>query len=186
MSDRQQAAVIRLVRELLLSLPNLARAGWGNRGVPLSLNESVAAHSFGVAMLAIFLAVFEKANPERASLLANLHDILEAETGDLTPRVTSLLEELGISKDQLEAQAEERREQNLPRPLRDLLREASREFNEGRTLEARVARDADILQRGIQGVQYAAQGFDTSEIVDRTRELLTTETAIALWNQIFQ
>lgn len=180
-TESQMSAVVRLIGELLISLPNLARRGWGDKGVPLPLNEGVGKHSYGVAVLAIVLAVLEKADPQRASLLGNLHDILETETSDLTPRITSLLEELGISRAQLEAQAEERQVQNLPRSLRELLRGASREFNEGKTLEAKVARDADVLQRGIQGLQYMAQGFDTSEIVEQIEGLLTTKAAREIW-----
>ena len=68
-----------------LSLKNLPRTGWILRGAP---RESVAEHTYGVAMIALVLSRMEKLPPkdEHALLrLALLHDLHEARIGDLVP-----------------------------------------------------------------------------------------------------
>ncbi len=68
-----------------LSLKKLPRTGWIIAKAP---SESVAEHSFGVALIALALARMEKlSEKEEASLvrLALLHDLHEARIGDLTP-----------------------------------------------------------------------------------------------------
>ena len=68
-----------------LSLKNLARAGWVLRTGP---RESVAEHTYGVAIIALVLSRMEKlsASDEAALVrLALLHDLHEARIGDLVP-----------------------------------------------------------------------------------------------------
>jgi putative hydrolases of HD superfamily len=71
-------------------LKSVPRTGWLDRGVrPLQV-ESVADHSFGVALLAWACALQRRAegaaiDPERVLILAIIHDLAEAETGDSTP-----------------------------------------------------------------------------------------------------
>ena len=64
-------------------LKALARQGWVDVGVPLP--ESVAAHSWGVALLVIHLLP-EHLDMAKALRFAILHDLPEATTGDFTPR----------------------------------------------------------------------------------------------------
>jgi putative hydrolase of HD superfamily len=66
------------------------RTGWLDRGIDLNLAESVADHSFGVALFAWACALQRHAegaslDPERVMRLALVHDLAEAETGDWTP-----------------------------------------------------------------------------------------------------
>ena len=68
-----------------MSLKNLPRTGWGLTGAP---RESVAEHTYGVAIIALSLARMEKLSPkdEHALLrIALLHDLHEARIGDLVP-----------------------------------------------------------------------------------------------------
>lgn len=69
---------------------SIPRTGWLDRGVDPLGAESVADHSFGVALFAWVCAVQRHADganlaPERVLKLALIHDLAEAETGDLTP-----------------------------------------------------------------------------------------------------
>ncbi|MFA5930239.1 MAG: HD domain-containing protein [Candidatus Micrarchaeia archaeon] len=68
-----------------LSLKNLPRTGWVLRGAP---RESVAEHTYGVAVIALILSRMEKlSQKDEAALvrLALLHDLHEARIGDLVP-----------------------------------------------------------------------------------------------------
>lgn len=76
--------------QLAAKLKSVPRTGWLDRGVHPLQGESVADHSFGVALLAWACALQRKAegaalDPERVLILAIIHDLAEAETGDATP-----------------------------------------------------------------------------------------------------
>jgi putative hydrolase of HD superfamily len=71
-------------------LKSVPRTGWRDRGLDSLRVESVADHSFGVALLAWVCALQRHADgaaidPERVLKLAIIHDLAEAETGDSTP-----------------------------------------------------------------------------------------------------
>ncbi len=70
--------------DALGSLKETPRTGWLDRGIPAEDTESVADHSFGVALLAWLLAPEEL---DRAGVveLAMVHDLAEAAGGDITP-----------------------------------------------------------------------------------------------------
>ena len=68
-----------------LSLKNLPRTGWVLRGAS---RESVAEHTYGVAIISLVLARMEKLKAaDEAALvrIALLHDLHEARIGDLVP-----------------------------------------------------------------------------------------------------
>lgn len=71
----------------IVHLKSLFRQGWLRCGIGRDRCESVAEHTFGVAMLAMLLG--DQYHPEldaaRVMRLALLHDIGEIHAGDLTP-----------------------------------------------------------------------------------------------------
>ena len=66
----------------ILRLKNIGRAGWIRAGVEHP--ESVAAHSWGMSMLALKLTP-EHLDLVRVLSLCIVHDIPEVRVGDLTP-----------------------------------------------------------------------------------------------------
>ena len=66
----------------LLKLKDVRRQGWVNAGV--TQPESVAAHSWGMAILALKLCP-PSLNLERVLTLCLVHDLPEVMVGDLTP-----------------------------------------------------------------------------------------------------
>lgn len=69
-------------------LKTVPRTGWLDRGVPPAAVESVADHTFGVALLAWIAAqaaADPALDPDRVLKLALLHDLAEAVTGDHPP-----------------------------------------------------------------------------------------------------
>jgi putative hydrolases of HD superfamily len=82
-------ALLGLVR-FATKLKSVPRTGWMDRGLEPLRVESVADHSFGVALLAWACALQRRAegaaiDPERVLKLAIIHDLAEAGTGDSTP-----------------------------------------------------------------------------------------------------
>ena len=83
----------------LMRLKSTPRIGWLLRGVRDV--ESVAAHSFGVAVIAMLLAdraraVGVEVNVERLLRMALLHDLTETRTGDLPSTIKRYFDKASI------------------------------------------------------------------------------------------
>ena len=126
-------------------LKGLPRQGWVNVGVPLP--ESVAAHSWGVALLVIHLLP-EHLDMEKALQFATLHDLPEAITGDFTPQDQ-------VSKPQkiqLERTALVDLLKKSPRATK--INEIFEEYLCQNTEEARFVHQLDKLDMALQAVIY--------------------------------
>lgn len=136
-------------RELLveaMSLKALDRAGWVRVGVPRP--ESVAAHSWGVALLALVRCP-PGLDRERLVAMALLHDLAEVRVGDITPHDGVPREE----KRRREREAAAAMFADHPE-LRALWDEAER----GESAEARFLKELDTLDMGLQAEVYASEG----------------------------
>lgn len=133
-------------------LDRMPRTGWIQHGVPEP--ESVAAHSFGTALVVLALgpAVEPPLDVDRAVTLALLHDIAEARTGDI-PRSAAALFPPGVKAAAERAAAEE-----LLEPLSDLARERGHEALAKESREARFVAQCDALQLGVRLVGYLRSG----------------------------
>ncbi|GAB4528942.1 MAG: hypothetical protein Fur0018_15290 [Anaerolineales bacterium] len=135
-------------------LKRLYRQGWLQHGVPPERCESVAAHTFGVALLALWLIPehYPHLDLLKAVQMALIHDLGEAFVGDLTPRD-------GVSsaeKHRREAEAIARLLEGLPNaaPLFALWQE----YEASETPEAQLIHQLDRLEMGLQASVYAREG----------------------------
>ena len=144
------------------TLKRLPRTGWVQRGVPDP--ESVAAHSFGVAALAAVTASAVGADPARAVLVAVIHDVAEALTGDLTPA------------DGVPGDTKRRREEQAARRILagvdpdGTLMAAWLDYAERRTPEGRLVKDLDKIDMALQADAYAREGTAAAGALRRSAE----------------
>ncbi|MDA8163457.1 MAG: HD domain-containing protein [Desulfobacteraceae bacterium] len=139
----------------LCHLKQLFRQGWLKRGVDRHRCESVADHSFGVAVLAMLIADqhFPGLDIVRVMRLALLHDLGEIHAGDITP------------EDRVSAEEKLRRERHsagevlgrLPNGAAYL--ELWEELQAGVTPEARFVREIDKLEMALQANIYERFGM---------------------------
>lgn len=136
-------------------LKRLYRQGWLKRGVPEAACESVADHSFGTALLALFLAgrpPYEGIDRDKALRLALVHELGEVYAGDITP------------VDGVSAEEKASLERNSIRRVLAGLRGGEEylalweEFEAGVSPEARFVRELDRLEMGLQAAAYRAEG----------------------------
>jgi putative hydrolases of HD superfamily len=158
-------------------LKKLPRAGWLLAGIPTP--ESVADHSFRVAILAYVIAVQEGANAERAATLGLFHDFPETRIGDVPsvgrPYVRTADPNKVIADQTAELPAE------LAEHITALIAEHESAKTPEATLESRCSRDADKLELLLQAREYQAQGNQLVQPwIDSMIPAISTRTGMAL------
>jgi len=174
-TEKELSAVVRLFYETS-SLRFLSRAHQ-TKLLTRDPSDNIAAHSFLVAFIAWNLARLEGADPYRTVLMGLVHDLPEARTGDQN----------WVAKNYVHEEEERAaREQLWVVPFGRELLEPLLEFQEGESLEARVAKDADHLAQLVLLKEYAHQGNREAETWLRRNELLQfhTESARTLAREI--
>lgn len=128
------------------------RSGWVKRGVETP--ESVAAHTWGVALLAlVFAPDAEGVDPDRAVRLALIHDLGEAEWGDLPVAAAGVDVEIERKRERERATVAE-----LAEELAVDLANDWDEFTDRESETARFVRDMDLLDMCLQASIYAEAG----------------------------
>jgi putative hydrolase of HD superfamily len=138
-----------------LGLKNVVRAGWIRAGVENP--ESVAAHSWGMALLATQLCPNDL-NLQRVLELCILHDIAEVHVGDITPHD-------GIHPDE-----KHRREAKAIQEMGINASDIFSEYESQDTPESRFVRYLDKLDMALQAEIYETQGLDLSEFKKAVEE----------------
>ena len=151
-------------------LKALYRQGWLRAGVPKEHCETVAEHSMGVTLLALFLAdeAFPHLDRQKLVLMGLLHDFGEIYAGDIVPGKMSLAE-----KHERERESVERVFSRLANG-KDYLA-VWEEFEAGETAEARFLKEIDRLEMGLQASVYEHEGLgDLTVFFQSTDQALST------------
>ncbi|HUX40550.1 MAG TPA: HD domain-containing protein [Rectinemataceae bacterium] len=157
-------------------LKRLFRQGWLKRGIEEAACESVADHSFGVALLALLLAPSQPGVlRERAVLMALVHELGEAYAGDITPVD-------GVSKEEkarLERDSILRVLEGSPEAA--FVLELWEEYEATATPTARFVKELDRLEMGLEASVHEAGGSAAmGEFHDSARRALVTPNLRAM------
>ncbi|MDE0869766.1 MAG: HD domain-containing protein [Candidatus Poseidoniaceae archaeon] len=137
----------------ILGLKNVLRAGWVRAGIDSP--ESVAAHSWGMSMLALKLTPKEL-DLTRVLSLCIVHDIPEVRVGDLTPHDDTSTK----AEDELKAMTE-----MAPEWVALFV-----EYEEGKTAEAKFVKQLDKLDMALQAERYQSEyGLSLEEFIESAR-----------------
>jgi putative hydrolase of HD superfamily len=158
--------------EAIGRLKEVPRTGWLDRGIPPGETESVADHSFGVALLAWLMAP-DELDRARVVELALIHDLAEAVIGDVTPYDRDALHTLdpdtrrnwlnqrhvrtaeqSAKKYAAEDAAIEGLATHLSVEQRELLLDRWSELRARTTPEARFVKEMDVLETWLQSGRY--------------------------------
>ena len=137
----------------LRALWSLARTGWMLRGIPASLAETVAEHSFTSAIIALELALRARESgaeldPYKAAAYALVHDLGEAIIGDISRGAVDPEAKSSSEKDALE---------RLSGDL--MVAGIAAEQTAQETLEATIARVAELIATAHKGGIYRSLGY---------------------------
>jgi putative hydrolase of HD superfamily len=144
----------------LQRLKRLDRTGWVLRGIPPGA-ESVGAHCYGVAVVAMFLAdrirlLKEEIDVERVLRMALLHDAAEVRVGDMPRTATEYFG--AASRSHAEAKAFEDIVAGLDRRLAELYIEIHHEYELRTSLESRIVKAADLIDLLLQALAFERSG----------------------------
>ena len=146
----------------MLELKQLSRTGWVRSGVENP--ESVAAHSWGMAVLALRLAPKEL-NLERVLSLCLVHDLPEVRIGDLTPYDDT------SNKAELEHKA---MSDMAPQWL-----SLFEEYEAEETAEAKFVKQIDKLDMGLQAIMYQTkQDIALEEFIVSAKSKITNKNLL--------
>jgi len=118
------------------------------------LSDNIATHSYRVAIISWFLAKSEGADIYKTVMMALLHDTKEIRSGDhnyVHKKYVKIFEE-EVSEDQLGSL-----------PFKDLF-EIDKEFEDRKSKEAVITKDADLIDQILLLKEYTHQGNKEAEI----------------------
>ena len=151
------------LHEYIARLKELRRTGWVQRGV--SDPETVASHSYAVALLTMMIADLRGLNTLDAVRMALIHDLAESIIGDLTPEMKMRLGDL----EERERRFFEDLVKLVPKELAETYLDSWRRFSRGEDEVSRLVREVDKLERGLQAMRYLRKGYrEVKEIYDST------------------
>ncbi len=153
----------------LYRLKDEVRTGWLIRGIEQP--ESVAAHSWGTALLCLLYAQEAGVDSAAAVAMALAHDIPEALTGDTAVRSHTLGQRGALD-------AKQHREAEAMRDLADIAEADNvasqhgqlsglwKEYEAGETPIARFVRDMNLIDMCIQALLYLRDGRHNPDVFD--------------------
>jgi len=162
-------------------LKQLYRQGWLLRGVPHARCESVAEHTFAVAVLALFLADahFPELDAPKVLRMALLHDFGEIYAGDITPA------------DGIDRSDKRRLERHAVCQVLSKLPHGSdyidlwEEYERGASPEAQFVRQIDRLEMALQASVYEHQELaDLSEFYTSVEQALSAPALQSILHEL--
>jgi len=142
---------IKNLTSFLFEIGNLRKVIRAHQQALLSfdLSDTIASHSYRVSLIGYFLAKELKADSNKVLKMCLLHDLEETRSSDhnwVHKKYVKVFED-EIRQDQLK---------NLPNS-QELLK-LSQEYHDRKSLEAKIAKDADLLDEILLLKEYAWQG----------------------------
>jgi putative hydrolase of HD superfamily len=155
----------------LHALKELPRRGWIEHGIPRP--ESVADHSFGVAIMTLFFARRLGLDVSRAVFMALLHDLPESVIGDVTP--SDAIDPDARIAAEAQAAAAVLGDFGTANDLLDLWTD----FQDRRSPEAVLVHELDRLEMAFQADRYErAAGKRLDEFYASTADRLTLQPLV--------
>jgi len=139
-------------------LKKIQRKGWANK-LSIKNPESVADHSYSMAIMGMIISDMEKYNSEKIIKMILLHDLAESEIGDFTPGEISL-----EKKKELENNAFFKILANLPNNLKSQYQMLWNDYQNDGSQESKIVHQIDRLEMTLQAKIYLNEGHSEEKI----------------------
>lgn len=145
--------------------------------------DTVGSHVFRAAQIAFILAELEGGNGERAAFLISLHDNAESRIGDHHKVMSRYIP----NKKAIEAEAFYDQIANFPSSIQTKMQSAFEEFEAQKTIEAKTAKDADLLELAFEANEMLNQSYKGKQNwLDNISKALTTQSAKNIFLQMLK
>ena len=143
---------------LVAELKKIPRKGWQEK-VGILQPESVADHSYNVAIMAMVLSDLKGLDTQKILKMSLLHDLAESVIGDLTPDEISKKD-----KTQLENQTMSEILSKLPTKIARDYTKIWEEYQQGSSDEANLVHEVDRLEMALQAKKYITEGYSSDKL----------------------
>ena len=140
------------------NLKKVPRQGWIDR-LSLDAPESVADHSYSMAMIGMVISDLENYNSEKIIKMVLLHDLAESKIGDYTPK--QLNKE---KKNEIENNAFNEIIRNLPDLIKSQYLQIWQEYQKNTSLESKLVHQIDRLEMMLQANIYKKDGHSQEKL----------------------
>ena len=140
------------------NLKNISRQGWIDK-LSIEHPESVADHSYSMAIMAMIISDLENYNSEKILKMVLLHDLAESKIGDLTPDQISKDE-----KEQIENNAFQEIIEKLPNSIKLQYAEIWKEYQKQASPESQIVHQIDRLEMALQAKIYEKSSLSKKDI----------------------
>ncbi len=160
---------INKITNFFFEIATLRRLTRSHRQMIQEVSDNISDHSFRVTIIGMILANLEQCDENKVLKMCLFHDVAEARTGDanfINKQYTDLHEK------------EAQQDQIRGLPIADKVSEILQEYEERKSSEAIVAKDADLLDQMILQQEYFYKDEKNRQIwQDNTEKGLKTDSA---------
>ena len=140
------------------NLKKISRQGWIDK-LSLDNPESVADHSYSMAVMSMVISDLENYNSEKILKMVLLHDLAESKIGDRTPEQIS-----NEKKNKLENNAFDEIIKNLPDSIKSQYLKIWQEYQENTSPESKIVHQIDRLEMALQAKIYQKDGHSKEKL----------------------
>ena len=144
--------------KIAANLKKIPRQGWVDK-LSLSRPESVAEHSYSMAIISMVVSDMRKYDSEKILKMVLLHDLAEARIGDYTPNQLSK-----EKKKLLENNSFNEIIDNLPDNIKSQYLEIWKDYQENVSAESKFVHQIDRLEMALQAKLYQQEGYSKSKL----------------------
>lgn len=163
------------------NLKKTKRQGWIDK-LNLKNPESVADHTFSMAIIGMILSDSEKYDTEKILKMILLHDLAESITGDYTPEQKPKNEKIILENNIIEKLLDE-----LPYELKGNYLQLWEEYTSNKTKEASFVHQIDKLEMALQARIYHKDGISGDKLktfFDSAKNEIKDPALLTLLNQL--
>jgi len=142
----------------VVNLKKIKRQGWIDK-LSIENPESVADHSYSMAMMGMIISDIENYNSEKILKMILLHDLAESKIGDYTPGQIDL-----EKKNEIENTAFLKILKDLPNSLQFQYQNFWKEYQENSSPESKLVHQIDRLEMVLQAKTYQDEGHSKEQL----------------------
>ncbi len=140
------------------NLKKISRQGWIDK-LTLDNPESVADHSYSMAVMSMVISDLENYNFEKILKMVLLHDLAESKIGDHTPKQLSKKK-----KNKLENNAFNEIIKDLPGLIKSQYLQIWQEYQKNSSPESKIVHQIDRLEMALQAKIYENDGYSQEKL----------------------